>query len=201
MSVDFLDPPYIQYSSSSSKVVRCRQSCWLRWSFWQWKCCCTIILRVCPGWINDHFSNQNVSNSCHLFGLSTSIFLGRTEGLTALQHLSNVVNLGYSGQISFLYFPVQFYDVFSFDCIQYRIIACQSPINASRILPYNKSLGMCLVLGFWLHPSEKVSVMGKPGLHSVTMWYDIEYVPCHIGEIGVHWVCCFLLVPPVDNIR
>jgi hypothetical protein len=79
MLVTCLDSGYIQYFNSSSKEVHWRQSWWLWWSFWQLTWSCTILYKVCQGWINDLFSIQNVSNGCSLFDLSAWVLLDSTE--------------------------------------------------------------------------------------------------------------------------
>jgi hypothetical protein len=57
-----------------------------------------------------------------------------------------------------------------------------------------------LTCGFQPPPFNNVSPKGTSGLHSDTMWYDRKYVACHIGDVGLLWVCFVLRVPPVGNI-
>jgi hypothetical protein len=67
-------------------------------------------------------------------------------------------------------------------------------------LPYNNLFANSLACGFWLPPANNLSAKRKTGLHSDTMWYDREYVTCHIAEISVISVRFFLLLPPVSDI-
>jgi len=55
--------------------------------------------------------------------------------------------------------------------------------------------------GFRLAPANIILTKGKDGLHCDTMWYDTEYVACHIGKIAVLWVRFLLLASPVSYVR
>jgi hypothetical protein len=152
------------------------------------------MLQVCPVCINNLFSIQNVSNSCHLLVLSAWFPLGSTEVLAALPHLQTVVDHGHSVQLSFLSFSLQFYVVFSFGHIQHWIIACQYSVIRTGVPPQNDFFAMTLAYGFRLPSSDNIPRKGKTRHHSDTIRYDSEYVLCHIGELNVIWVCFYLLV-------
>jgi len=158
------------------------------------------MVKVWPECNNDLFSIRNVSYGCHLLVLSVRFPLCSTEVLAALPHLQKVMDLGHSVQFSFLCFSLQFYVIFGFGRIESRIIACRYPGIASWVLPHNDSWAKGLACGNWLPLSNNVSPRRKTGLLSHTMWYERQYVVCHIAEIGIHWPCFFLLVPPVGNI-
>jgi hypothetical protein len=50
-------------------------------------------------------------------------------------------------------------------------------------------------------PAYIISAKGKTGLHSNTIWYDIEYIARQIGEIGVLWVRFLQLSPQIGYVR
>jgi len=106
------------------------------------------MLKVCPRCINDLFGIRNVSYRCHLLISSVRFLLCSTEDLAPLPHLQKVVDLGHSGRISFLCISLQFYVIFSFGHIQYRIIAWQNPVIGSCLLPYNDFFAKGLACGF-----------------------------------------------------
>ena len=58
-----------------------------------------------------------------------------------------------------------------------------------------------LACGFRQPPADHISLKGKTGLHSDTMWYDSEYDAHHIRVISVRRVHCLSLVPPVGYVR
>lgn len=118
------------------------------------------MLKVCPEYINDLFRNWNVFYSCHISILSTWFLLGSTEVLAALPRLQKVVDLGHSVQLSVHSFSLQFYVVFSFRSIQYRIIAGKFPVVVSCILHHNDCLMEGLACGFQLPPSDNISPKG-----------------------------------------
>jgi len=91
MTVDSSDWLDIQYMTSSSRGVLCRQTCWKRWSFWQCKCSCTIMLKIWPGWFDDFFGIWNVSYGRHLVVFSARFLLCRMQVLNTLPHLQKVV--------------------------------------------------------------------------------------------------------------
>jgi len=65
MTVDSSDSADIKYLSSSFRKVLCRQTWWHRWSFWQFKCSRTFILKFWPGYFDDLLCIWNVTNGCH----------------------------------------------------------------------------------------------------------------------------------------
>jgi len=103
-------------------------------------------------------------------------------------------------QYSQLHLSVQFDVVFSFCCIQYWVTAYQYYIFGSRKAPYYNCFAAGLDCGFWLPPADHISLNGKTSLDSNTMWYDREYVRCHIWVISILWVCFLSLAPPVCDI-
>jgi len=54
---------------------------------------------------------------------------------------------------------------------------------------------------FWLPRADYVSCKGISGPFSVTIWYDREYISCHIGKIGVLWVHFLLWAPQVGHMQ
>ena len=76
MTVDSPDSADIYGLSSFSREVLCRQSWWQRWSFWQFKCSRTIMLKEWRGCFDNLFSVRNVSYSGHLLVLSARFLLG-----------------------------------------------------------------------------------------------------------------------------
>jgi len=78
MTVDSPNMADIQFLSSSSREVLCRQSWWQRWSFWQFKCSHTIMLEEWIGCLDDLFRVWNVSYGGHLLVLSVWILLCNT---------------------------------------------------------------------------------------------------------------------------
>jgi hypothetical protein len=72
-------------------------------------------------------------------------------------------------------------------------------IGASKLPDYDL-VAKGLACGFRLPLPDHISPKGIPGLNCDTMRYDKEYVPRHIGEIGVLGVPFFLLPAPVGDI-
>jgi hypothetical protein len=54
---------------------------------------------------------------------------------------------------------------------------------------------------FWHPPAANISAKGTTAIHCDIMWYDREYLACHIGEISVHWVRFVMLTPAVGYIQ
>jgi len=65
----------IKCLSSSSRVVFCRQRWWQRWSFRQFSCSCTFVLKVWLGCFDELFSICNVFDGCHLLVTNTRFLL------------------------------------------------------------------------------------------------------------------------------
>jgi len=78
MAVDSFDSADIQYLSLSSRDILCSQTLSHRWSFWQFKCSRTFMLKF---WLR-HFDNLsciwNVSYGCHFLVLSARFLLCST---------------------------------------------------------------------------------------------------------------------------
>jgi len=79
MTVNWMtvDSPYsanIQHLCLSSSKFLCRQSWWQWWSFRQFKCSCTLMLKEWPGCFDAVFCIWNVSYGCNLF-VSSGWFL------------------------------------------------------------------------------------------------------------------------------
>jgi len=201
MTADSPDSADISCFSPSSREVPCRQSGCQRWSFSQYICCHTIRWKVWPRCSDDLFSIWNVSHSCYLLGLGERYLLCSTEVLAALPHLQKVIDRGHSVQFPFLHLFHQFQVVFSVIGIECRVISCQYSVICSSKLPDIDFSPEGLCCGFRLSPTNDISPQGKTGLHSDKMWYDREYVACHIGEIGMIWVCFLLLTPRIGDIR
>jgi len=91
--------------------------------------------------------------------------------------------------------------MFSVRRIQYLDIARLKCFIGWSKLPYNDRFTKCLACSFWWPAAHNISPKGKTGLYSDNMWYDREYVTCHMGEIGVLWVRFLLLGPPVCYVR
>jgi len=75
MAVDSCDSVDIEYLSSSSREVLCRQSWWHRWSFRHFKYSRTMMLKVWPWCFDDLFSIWNISYSSHWLVLSARFLL------------------------------------------------------------------------------------------------------------------------------
>jgi len=76
--VDSSESANIQYLSSSSREVMCRQSWWQRWSFWQWICSRTSMLNIWQWCFDDLFGIWNAFYGCHLLVLSLRFYLCST---------------------------------------------------------------------------------------------------------------------------
>jgi len=189
MAVDSFDSAHIENLSSSSREVLCRQSWWHRWSVRQFKCSHAIVLTVWPACLDDLFSIRNESYGSHLLVLAL------------LPHLRKVVDLSQSVKLPVLHISLHFQVIVSICRIQCLVITCQYPVIGPSRLPYDDIFAKGFACGFWQPPADNVLSKGKTGLHSNTMWYDREYIPWHIGEIGVLPVCFILLMPPVGDIR
>jgi len=85
--------------------------------------------------------------------------------------------------------------------IQCRVIAWHDCVIGSSKLPYNDFFTKDLACGYSLPPADDVSPTGNTGLHTDTMWYDGEYVACHMAEIGTLWVRFLLMPPPVGYVQ
>jgi len=117
----------------SSREVVCRQSFWLRWSLWQFKCSCTIMLEIWPGCFDDLFGIWIVSLAS---GMRVSIrrFLQYSMPVLAAQpHLQQVVDLGYSVQWSVLRLVLQFHVVFIF-----RVNQCCAITHQFSLIGWSK---------------------------------------------------------------
>jgi len=108
MTVDFLYLENIYYLSLSSREILCRQSLWQRRSFWQFKCCRTILLKEWPGCFDDLFSTWNASYSCQLLVLCARFLLSCSFVSAVLPQLQTVVELGHSMKCSFLPLSLHF---------------------------------------------------------------------------------------------
>jgi len=75
IAVDSFDLADIQYLTSSTREVLCRQSWWHRWFFRQFKCSRTIMMKVSPGCFDDLFSIWNLSYGSTLFIMSARFLL------------------------------------------------------------------------------------------------------------------------------
>jgi len=142
----------IYFLSSSSREVICRQSWWQRWSFWQFKCSCTIMLKVWLGWFDNLFSIGNVSYGCDLLVLSERFLLCSTQVLAALPHLQKVMVLDHLLQILFLCLWFHLQVIFSFRHIQCCIIACLYLVIDCTKLPHYDYFLKGLAYGFRLPP-------------------------------------------------
>jgi len=91
--------------------------------------------------------------------------------------------------------------VFSVHYLQCWDITHEYLIIGFSKLPYSQFFANGLACNCWLPPANNVLAKGKSGLHSDTMWYDKEYVACHIGQISVHSVRLLLVAPPVSYIQ
>jgi len=131
MTVDGSDPVDIKYWSLFSRKVVCKPSWWQRWSFRQLKCSCAIMLKVCPGCLDNLPHIWNVTNGCHLLDLSTRFILHSTEILAALLHVQKLVDLGHSVQFSLLHISLHFEGVFRFCHSECGVVACRYPVFGS----------------------------------------------------------------------
>jgi len=150
----------------------------------------------------DHlFGIWNVSYGSQLVDMTMRFHLRSTRVLAALPHLWKVVDLCYSVQCLLLGLCLHFQVVISNCRIQCRVMYSQHPVIGWRKLPYYDFSAKGFTCGFWLLPAYHILRNGKPGLQYNTIWYDGEYVACHIGEIGIIWVCFLVLTPLVNDIR
>jgi len=111
------------------------------------------------------------------------------------------MDLGHSVQCSFLRLNLQFQVVFSLRGIQCSVIACQYAVIGSSKLPHYDFFQKGLPSGVRLPPADNILPTGRTGLRADTMWYDTDYVMCHIGEIGILWLLFLLLMPPASDIQ
>jgi len=149
--------------------------------------------KIWPGRIDDLFSIWTVSYGWHMNVLSPRFILCSTLILAGLPYLQNVVDLGHSVQFSILNPSLPFQLVCNI-CHNYcRVFASQYPVIGSTKLPYNDFFPKCLSCCFWLSAAENVSHKGSTTLHSDTIWYNREYIVCHIREIDVLYAHVFWL--------
>jgi len=200
MTVDSSDSADIQHFILSPREVLCRPSWWQRRSFWQFKCSCTIMLKDCPGCIDDLFRVRTVSFGCHLLVLTVWFLLCSMSVLAALPHLQQVVDLGHSVQFPFLQLYLHFQVIVGVCRIQCWVITFKKLVIGVSKVHYNDFFTKYLACGVWLPPADNISAKGTTGLHSDTMWYDTQYVVRNIGEISVLWVRFFLLAPPLGSV-
>jgi hypothetical protein len=78
MTVDADDSADIHCLNSSSREVYWKQNLWHRWSFWQFECTCTIMLKEWTECCDDLFCVPNVSYGCCMLALSTRLLLCST---------------------------------------------------------------------------------------------------------------------------
>jgi len=142
------------------------------------------MLKVSPGCYDNLLSIWNVSYGSHLLVLSRTILLWRLLFLAALPGVQSVEYLGHSVQIVLVRHSLHFPVVVSIRHIQSWSFAWEYAVIGLSQLPYYLLLGKGLACGFWMPPANHISPKGKTGLHSYTMRYDRECVPCHIGEIS-----------------
>jgi len=154
------------------------------------------MLKGLPGCFNDLFRVPNESYSGYLLVSSARFVQGSMEVQAALPHLQNVMNLGHSVQFPFVRIFLHFRVAFCVCSIQFRVSAGLNPVIGSSILPYDNYVAKRPACGFCLRPTRYISAKGKTGLHFDSMWYDREYVACHIGEIGALRTRFLLLAPP-----
>jgi len=109
------------------------------------------------------------------------------------------MDLGHSVQFPFLLLCLHFQGIFSFRSIQCWAIAQHYPVLGSSKLPYYDFFAKGLTWGFWLPTADNLSPKQRTGLLSDTVWYDTEYITCHIREMGVCWVHLLLLKQPVHR--
>jgi hypothetical protein len=57
------------------------------------------------------------------------------------------------------------------------------------------------VCGVWLPAADYISPRGNTSFPPDTIWYDSEFVPWHITEIGTLSMCHLWLSPPEADIR
>jgi hypothetical protein len=111
------------------------------------------------------------------------------------------MDFGHSLKYPYLRLFFHFGVIFCVCLISFGVIAYQNPVIGSSYQPYNDFLVNGVTCGFWLPPADHISLNGKTGIHSETMWYDREYVTHHFGEIGLLWLWFLLLLPPVGYVR
>jgi len=80
----------------------------------------------------------------------------------------------------------------------YCLIKSRYWIEPTALRPLSRE-GSCL--WFLTTSSEKIQPKSTTDLHSNTMWYDREYILCHIEEISVLWVRFLLWTLPVGYVR
>jgi len=134
-------------------------------------------------------------------GLSTVFLLCITLILAALTHLQKVVDLAHSVQCPLLRLFLHFWVVACVSRIRYWVISLHNPNIGSSKPPDNNFFAKGLACDFWLPPSNQIGPKWRTVLYSDTIWYDTDYVACHIGMISVHWVRFVLLAPPVGYVQ
>jgi hypothetical protein len=159
------------------------------------------MLKVWPECFDDVFTIWNGSNSWLLLVLGTRCLLCGMWVLAALLHLQTVMGLGHSLQFDFLCVFLQFQVGFSFCCLQFYVIVCQYSVIGWSKLPNYDFFPKGLPSGYRLSPADHFSPKVNAGIHLDSMWYDREYVACHVGVIGLLWVYFLLLTPPVGYIQ
>jgi len=158
----------------SSREVIGSLSWWQCWSFWQFKCSRTTMLKIWPECFDDLFGMWNESYGCHLVVMSARLLLCSMQVLAALPHLQNVMDLGHSVQCSFIRFFLQCKAVFSFCSIQPHTIVCRnSVIGLSKLACYG-SFPKHVPSGSELSPANIISPKWKTGLQFKAVWYNRE---------------------------
>jgi hypothetical protein len=69
--------------------------------------------------------------------------------------------------------------------MQLKVVTGQQSVIDSSELPYYGNFTKSLACGFRQPPPDPISLKGQTGLRSDSVRYDREYVPHHIGEIGI----------------
>ena len=105
--------------------------------------------------------------------------------LASLPHLQNVVNLGHSVEFPVLQLLLRFRVICCIRGNQFRVSACQNPVNASSKQPYNDLFAKGSAFGCLLPPANNMSAKGKTVFNYDAMWYDKEHVLRHVGGISV----------------
>jgi hypothetical protein len=177
MAVNSFDSAYIQYLSSSSWELLCKQRWSHKWPLRQFKCSQTIVMKVWPRCFDDLFSIWTVSYCYHQFILSTRFLLCSLKCLSTLPHLQKVADLGHSVQLLFNHLTLHLHLVISAAWIQYWVVTT-------------------LVILYWLEQTALLQLI-RDGCHlrfrTASTWLHLakekNWPPLRHCEVW-WWICC-----------
>jgi len=200
MAVDCLDLTGIDSFSSSSMQILYRHSGFQKKSFRQPKWTRTIIFSVwAQFWTISSVSQMYPTSVICLFRPGGSSCLTYRFWLPC--HISNMQwALAIVG--NFLSSTALFnFELFTgFVASNAGLSPMWFPLLARTHCHTTTFLAMGLPSGCSQPVNSNISYKGITGLHSDTIWYDIEYSACHIWVLSVLWVPYTWLVTPVSDV-